>query len=138
MWAGSCANVPTCRLSVNFLFSSQATFGAATLQTESLLPWVGWGTIAWNLAWFGLLLRAKDPYYLALTYIMPLVIAVSLLSSETVCRIRVAFIEHRPQVAVDYSGDEFESSCLFRQETEHLAGRARYRSVPLSEPSSVI
>jgi hypothetical protein len=71
------------RLSVVLLLLSQALFGGAMLQIDRLPQWVGWATIIWNLGWFVVLLRAKDPYYPAMYYIIPLIIGVILINPAT-------------------------------------------------------
>ena len=62
------------------LLLSQAIFGGSILQIKIVPQWVDWATVVWNPGWFVLLFRAKDPYYLALYYMIPLLIGVSLMS----------------------------------------------------------
>ena len=67
------------RLSVTILLLSEAIFGMAVLQTQLLPQWIGWATIVWNVGWLVLLFRAKDPYFPALHYIMPLITGILLI-----------------------------------------------------------
>lgn len=68
-------------VSVILAFLGQAAFGAAILRTGFLPAWVGWATIAWNLAWLVILpiARPQDIYYPWLHYVAPLVIGIALL-----------------------------------------------------------
>jgi hypothetical protein len=65
-------------------FLSQAAFGAALLLTGFLPGWVGWATIAWNLAWLALLpfVSPADIYYPVLHYAAPLLIGIMLLQKQ--------------------------------------------------------
>ena len=73
----------TVRLSVTLLLISQAVFGWAVLQIDLLPQWVGWATVIWNLACLVLPLRAKDPYFPAIHFILPLIAGVLLISLTT-------------------------------------------------------
>jgi len=68
------------RLSVILLLLSEAVLGGAVTQVQLLPQWVGWVTIIWNIGWFILCVRAKDPYFPAIHYIMPLVVGIILFS----------------------------------------------------------
>jgi hypothetical protein len=65
-------------------FLSQAAFGVALLVTGFLPAWVGWATIAWNLAWLVVLLIVSpaDIYFPALHYAAPLLIGIMLLQRQ--------------------------------------------------------
>ncbi len=62
-------------------FLGQAAIGGALWQSRLLAPWIGWGTILWNLAWLVVLLviTPGDIYFPVLHDIMPLLIGVPLL-----------------------------------------------------------
>jgi hypothetical protein len=67
------------RTFVILAFLSHAAFGAALLQTGMLPGWLGGITVAWNIAWLVVLLRAKDPYYPVLHLQLPLLAGILLL-----------------------------------------------------------
>jgi hypothetical protein len=71
-------------LYVVLAFLSQAAFGAALLLTGFLPGWVGWATIAWNLAWLVALLVVSPAniYFPALHYAAPLLIGIMLLQRQ--------------------------------------------------------
>lgn len=68
------------RLAVVLLFVAQAIFGGSMLRVAWLPSWIGWATILWNLGSLAALARAKDPYFPAIHFIMPLVIGVLLIT----------------------------------------------------------
>jgi hypothetical protein len=68
------------RLAVVLLFVAQALLGGAALHVAGLPQWIGWATIIWNVGALALLVRAKDPYFPAVHYLMPLITGMTLIS----------------------------------------------------------
>ena len=75
---------PQIILYVVLAFLAQAAFGLALLRTGTVPAWVGWATIAWNLAWLVILPIAspKDMYYPVLHHVAPLLIGIVLLATR--------------------------------------------------------
>jgi hypothetical protein len=67
------------RLAVILLLYSQASIGVSMLQVDLFAAWLGWLTIGVNLLFFLLVFRAKDPYFPAMYFLMPLVTGIALL-----------------------------------------------------------
>jgi hypothetical protein len=67
------------RLAVILLLLSQALIGVSMLQVNLFATWLSWLTILWNLLFFLLVFRAKDPYFPAMYFFMPLVAGIALL-----------------------------------------------------------
>lgn len=59
----------------------QAAVGVGLIQSGLLSAWIGWATMAWNIAFLIVLPLAtpKDMYYPFLHHLMPLLIGISLL-----------------------------------------------------------
>jgi hypothetical protein len=68
------------RLSVILMLVAQAAFGGSVLRLHWLPQWIGWATIIWNVGGLVLLARAKDPYFPAVHFIMPLIIGAALIT----------------------------------------------------------
>ncbi len=62
-------------------FLAQAAIGGALRQSNLLVPWIGWATILWNLAWLLALpvITPPDIYFPILHHLMPLLIGAPLL-----------------------------------------------------------
>jgi hypothetical protein len=75
---------PQIVLYVVLAFLAQAAFGVALLRSGIVMPWVGWATIAWNLACLVILVIASpgNMYFPALHHVAPLIIGIALLSGR--------------------------------------------------------
>jgi hypothetical protein len=60
---------------------AQAAIGGSLLQAGLLPSWIGWATVAWNLAWLlGYLIKRGDIYIPFVHHVMPLVIGIALVA----------------------------------------------------------
>jgi hypothetical protein len=75
---------PQVVLYVVLAFLAQAAFGVALAQSGLVAAWVGWATVAWNLACLVVLAVAspRNMYFPALHHLAPLVIGIALLVSR--------------------------------------------------------
>ena len=74
---------PTTVAYVVLAFLGQAIIGLALARSGLVTPWLGWLTLAWNIAWLvGLSIGSPDDvYYPALHLLMPIPIGIALLRS---------------------------------------------------------
>jgi len=64
-------------------FLGQTAIGGALLRSGLLAAWVGWSTIAWNVAWLVALpvITPREVYFPVLHHVAPLLIGIALLWS---------------------------------------------------------
>jgi hypothetical protein len=74
---------PTTVAYVVIAFLGQAIIGLALARSGLITPWLGWLTVAWNVAWLvGLSIRSPDDvYFPVLHLLMPIAIGIALLRS---------------------------------------------------------